>query len=87
MSNNYAEIKFVSQFFNLIDEDPIIANTITTYNPKDKLNFTGPYVLLTYENGLNIVVNSYEYDEIIHNIKHPIDVLNTTDNFYLFKAG
>ena len=85
MSNKYTEIKFVSKFFDLIDENPNMVNTVTTYVPKEKLNFEGPYVLIKYENGLNIIVNSYDYDELLHNIRHPITVLNTTDNFYLFK--
>lgn len=85
MPNKYDEIKFVAQFFELIDSNPIIANTITMYKPNITMTFKGPYVLLTYENGLNIIVNSYDYDEIIHHIKTPIDVLNATDNFYLFK--
>lgn len=87
MSKKYDEIKFVSNFFELIDANPLVSNTVTTYSPTQELNFEGPYVLIKYDNGLNIIVNSYDYDELIHNIKHPIDVLNTTDNFYLFKEG
>ena len=85
MSNKYDEIKFVAQFFDLIDKNPKITNTITMYKPNVAMTFKGPYVLLTYENGLNIIVNSYDYDEVIHHIKTPKDVLNATDNFYLFK--
>lgn len=84
MSNKYEEIKFVSQFFDLIDKNPKIANTVTMYKPNITMTFKGPYVLLTYENGLNIIVNSYDYDEVIHSIKYPKDVLNAVDNFYLF---
>ena len=84
MSNKYDEIKFVSQFFDLIDKNPKIANTVTSYKPSTFMTFKGPYVLLTYENGLNIIVNSYDYDEVIHSIKYPKDVLNAVDNFYLF---
>lgn len=86
MSNKYDEIKYVAQFFDLIDENPEKSNQVTQYYPKEKLDFEGPYVLLCYENGLNIIVNSYDYDEVLHDIRHPVTVLNATDNFYLFKG-
>lgn len=84
MSNKYDELKYIAQFFPLIDTNPEKSNQITQYYPKEPLEFKGPYVLLKYENGLNIVVNSFDYDELM-NIKHPVDVLNAIDNFYLFK--
>lgn len=86
MSTTYEEVKYIAQFFPMIDANPEKSNQITQYYPKEKLNFKGPYVLLKYENGLNIVVNAYDYDEILHNIRHPIDVLNTVNDFYLFKG-
>ena len=39
MSNKYDELKYIAQFFPLIDANPEKSNQITQYYPKETLEF------------------------------------------------